>query len=186
MIQNYNFNFNLNKFFKKIILKKQYLKKLEQKTLWLKHIKEQNYKKLNYNLVLKNKPSVKHKSLVSYIITISFSRSNTTVHVIDFSGVLKFCYSAGNLSLSGKNKTARTSVFKAIARVLGQKLRLLRSKPIALHLRNVGFKKFWIINKLKKKLFIKCIQNFNIYPHNGCRKKKVRRKKIKERNGWVV
>lgn len=177
MIQNYSFNFNLNKFLKKITLKKQYIKKLAQKTLLLKHIKEQNYKKLNYNLVLRNKQFVKHKSLISYVIAISFSRSNTTVHVMDFSGILKFCCSAGNLFLNGKNKIARIPIFKSIKRILSQKSRLLHSKPIALHLKNVGSKKFWIINKLKKKLFIKVIRNFNVYPHNGCRRKKVRRKK---------
>lgn len=142
MIQNYSFNFNLNKFLKKIILKKQYIKKLAQKALLLQHIKEQNYKKLNYHLLLQNKQLVKHKNLVSYVIAIAFSRSNTTIHIMDFSGILKFYCSAGNLCLSGKNKVARISFFKAITRVLSQKSRLLHKKPIALHLKNVGSKKF--------------------------------------------
>jgi ribosomal protein S11 len=142
MIQNYNFNFNLNKFFKKLFLKKRYIKKLTKKTLLLKRIKEQNYKKLSDDLFLKNKQLVKHKSLISYIITISFSRSNTTIHVMDFSGVLRFYCSAGNLFFSGKNKTARVSILKAMTRILSQKLKILQNKPIALHLKNVGFRKF--------------------------------------------
>jgi ribosomal protein S11 len=142
MIQNYNFNSNLNKFLKKITLKKQYIKKLAQKTLLLQRIKEQNYKKLNYHLALRNKQQLKHKSLVSYVIAISFSRSNTTIHVMDFSGILKFYCSAGNLFLTGKNKIARVSSFKAITRILGQKSKFLHSKPVALHLKNVGSKKF--------------------------------------------
>ena len=53
MIKSYNFNFNLNKFFRKIILKKQYLKKLAQKIALLKHIKEQSHKKLINNFFFK-------------------------------------------------------------------------------------------------------------------------------------
>jgi hypothetical protein len=142
MIQNCNFNFNLNKFLKKITLKKQYIQKLAQKTLLLRYIKEQNYKKLNYYLTLTHKQPIKHKSLISYVITISCSRSNTTLHVMDFAGILKFCCSAGNLFLTEKNKTARVSIFKAITRVLSQKSKLLCYKPVALHLKNVGSKKF--------------------------------------------
>lgn len=142
MIQSSSFYINLNEFFNKIFLRKQYIKKLTQKTLLLKSIREQNYKKLRCSLFVKNKRQVKHKNLVTYIIEISFSRSNTLLHVTDFSGALKFCCSAGNLSFSGKNKTTRVSVFKAMARILSKNLNILQNKPVALHLKNVGFRKF--------------------------------------------
>ena len=38
------------------------------------------------------------------------------------------------------------------------------------------------MKKLKKKFFIKVVRSFNLYPHNGCRKKKVRRKKFKKKH----
>ena len=189
MIKGYNFN--LNKFFRKISLKKQHVKQLKNKVLRLICIKEQNYKSINSNFFLSNSDLIKHKDFIKYIISISSSRSNTSLHITDFSGILKFSCSAGNLSFSGKNKRAKTPVFKAILRVLNQKLKVLQNKPVALHLNNVGFKRSWISQKLTKKLFIKVIRCFNTYPHNGCRKKKVGRKKFKKksvikRNGWVV
>lgn len=140
MIQSYNFN--LNKFFRKLSLKKQYTQRLANKALWLAHIKEQNYKRVNYVLLLQNQHSIKHKSIIKYIINISFARSNTSLHITDFSGALKFSCSAGNLSFTGKNKRAKTPVLKAIIRILNQKLKMLKKMPVALHLKNVGSKRF--------------------------------------------
>lgn len=181
MVKNYNNNFNLNKFFRKIVVKKQYIKKLKNKTCLLENIKEQNYKSLNYNLFLKNEDCRKYDRLVIYIINISFSRSNTLLHVMDSSGILKFFCSAGNLSYKGKSKKIRVSILKSMVRVLVRKLNFLDNKPIALHLKNVGFRKSWIVKRLQKKFFIKVVRSFNVYPHNGCRKRKVRRKKFKKR-----
>ena len=181
MVKNYNNNFNLNKFLRKIVLKKQFIKKLKNKTCLLNNIKEQNYKNLNSSLFFKNESFIKHDSLVVYIIDISFSRSNTLLHVMDSSGILKFFCSAGDLSFTGKSKKTRVSVLKAMIRILVRKLKFLQNKPIALHLKNVGFRKFWIVKRLKKKFFIKVVRSFNLYPHNGCRKRKVRRKKFKKR-----
>ena len=181
MIKNYNSNFNFNKFLKKIVLKKQYIKKLTDKTCLLEDIKEQNYKSLNYSLFFNKKYFIEHNNLVVYIIDISFSRSNTLLHVTDSSGTLKFFCSAGDLSYTGKSKKARVSVLKAMVRILVRKLTFLQNKPIALHLKNVRFRKFWIVKRLKKKFFIKVVRSFNLYPHNGCRKQKIRRKKLKKK-----
>jgi ribosomal protein S11 len=181
MVKNYNSNINLNKFFKKIVLKKQYIKKLTNKTCLLESIQEKNYKSLNYSLFFKKKYFTEHDNLVVYIIDISFSRSNTLLHVMDSSGILKFFCSAGDLSYTGKSKKARVSVLKAMIRILVRKLKFLQNKPIALHLKNVRFRKFWIVKRLKKKFFIKVVRSFNLYPHNGCRKRKIRRKKIKKK-----
>lgn len=140
MIKSYNYN--LNKFFRKISLKKQYAQRIANKVLLLANIKEQGYKRVSYDLLLKNQHVTKRKNLIRYIINISFARSNTSLHITDFSGVLKFGCSAGNLSFTGKNKRAKTPVLKAIVRVLNQKLSILKKYPIALHLKNVGSKKF--------------------------------------------
>jgi len=116
--------------------------------------------------------------LIKYIIDVTFSRTNTFVHVMDFSGQLKFFCSAGTLNYKGKSKKARYSVFRDIYRVLVSKLRFLKGQPVALHLKNVSFAKFWIIKLLKKKFYIKVVRNFITYPYNGCRKRKMRRKKF--------
>lgn len=177
----YNDNFDLNKFLSDIKLKKQYLNNLKAKMSLVFKIRDNNYKFL-YSFIQNSKIDlIKNDNLVVYIIDISFSRSNTFLNVMDFSGKSKFFYSAGSFNYSGKNKRSRYLIFKQIYRILVFKLNFLRGKPIALHLKNVGHHKIWIVEKLKKKFFIKCIKNFNLYPHNGCRKKKIRRKKFKKR-----
>ena len=180
--KNYKLNNNLNEFFKYLKLKKQYIKECQGVLLNLNNIKEKNYRYLNSTFFNTNKLlKYGNDNLVFYIIDISFSKTNTLLHVTDFSGNLKFFCSAGLFKYTGKRKKARFQVFKNFYNILLSKLTFLKRKPTALHLKNVGNAKFWIIKKLKKKIYIKVIRNFNLYPHNGCRKKKVRRKKFKKR-----
>jgi len=185
MLRNFNTYFDLNKFFGNIRLKKQYIKKLKTKVFLLNKVKEKNYKTLNFVMFEKTQNLVKEDYLVVYVIDILFSKTNTLLHVMDFSGNLKFFSSAGSLNYKGKSKKARFVVIKEFYRVLVTKLKFLKNKPIALHLKNVGSNKFWLVRKLKKKIYIKVVCSFDLYPYNGCRKKKVRRKKFKKkrRNG---
>jgi ribosomal protein S11 len=174
----------LNTFFRDIKLKKQYLNKLKIKIDLINNLKEKNYK--NLNLVMFNNSHNNYKNLkkedflIVYVIDITFSRTNTLLHVMDFSGNLKYFCSAGSLQYKGKRaKKARYSVCRKIYKILINKLKFLKGQPLALHLKNVGDTKFKIIKSLKKKLFIKVVKSYDLYPHNGCRKKKVRRKKIR-------
>lgn len=180
-MENNSTNLYLNKFLRDIKLKKQYFKNLKNKMALITEITENNYKSLYPQVFFREKNLVNNDYLVAYIIDITFSRSNTFVHVMDYSGKVKFFYSSGSFNFSGKSKRSRFTVFRNIYRVLVTKLKFLKGKPIALHLKNVGFNKFWIVKKLKKRFFIKCIKSYNIYPHNGCRKRKMRRKKFKKK-----
>lgn len=179
----YNSNLNMNNFFRDIKLKKQYIKKLKNKVNLINSlIKEKDSKNLNFLLFKSNyNQQLKEDFLVTHIIDVTFSRSNTFVHVMDYSGNLKFSCSAGSVQYKGKGKKSRFVVLRDIYKTLITKLSFLKGQPIALHLKNVGFSKVSIIKLLKKKFFIKTVRIFNLYPHNGCRKKKMRRKKFKKR-----
>lgn len=176
---------NLNKFFKNINLKKKYIKKLKSTmNLLQNNLKNKNYKNLvvidNNNRY--NDYYLKEDFLVTYIIDITFSKTNTLMHVMDFAGNLKFFCSAGSLQYKGKRKKiSRYPVFRYMYKILVYKLKFLKGQPLALHLKNVGSTKFLIIKLLKKKLFIKIVKSYDLYPHNGCRKKKVIRKKIRSK-----
>ena len=176
---NYN-KLNLVKFFKEIQLKKQYIKQLKNKVSLLNSVKEKNYKKLNSKFLYfgNSKKFYKEDFLITYIIDITFSKTNTFIHVMDFSGKLKFFSSAGALQHKGKSKRSRAVVLKDMYKTLILKLKFLKNQPVALHLKNVGFAKFWIVKLLKKKFYIKVVRSFNTYPYNGCRNKKTRRKKF--------
>lgn len=164
----------LNIFFQNILLKKQYILKLKKKINYLNNVKNQNSFVINSS----HKPDKQH-CIVKYIIDITFSRTNTLLHVTDFSGNLKFFCSAGHFNYNGRSKKSRRVVLKDFYKVLVLKLQYLKTQPIALHLKNVRSEKFWVFKYLKKKFFIKTIKVFSSYSYNGCRKKKIRRKKIR-------
>lgn len=177
---------NLNSLFNSIKLKKQYIKKLQSKVTLLNTLKESNYKLLN-SQVLGKKESCEDNYLVSYIIDITFTPTNTLLHVTDPSGNLKFFCSAGSFNFKGKAKRSRFLVFREMYNTLLSKLKFLKGQPVAIHFKNVGSSKSWILKKLRKKFFIRIVKSFNLYPFNGCRKPKMKRKKFKKRrNGRVV
>lgn len=170
----------LNNIFKNIKLKKQHIVTLKKQVKKINDIKLNNFKLLGEKIVKKNIFLNKNSLLVKYIIDIRFSKSNTLLHIMNFKGDLIFFSSAGLLNYKGKQKKARFLVFKEFYKILITKFRFIKNQPIALHLKNVQSSKFWIIKTLKKKFFIKVIKNYNSFPHNGCRKRKMKRKKFKK------
>jgi len=174
MVQNSKNNCHMfNKILKQVIFKKKYVKKLKNKIKTLKNISKQNYKKFNAKLYLKKDTTF----LITYVIEICFSKSNTLLQITNSLGVLKFFCSAGYLLFKGKSKKARIPVLKKIIGFLLKKLKFLENRPTALHLKNVRFRKAWIIKKLEKKIFLKTVTGFNLYSYNGCRRRKNRRKR---------
>jgi len=163
-------------------LRKKYINNLNSQIDELKSIREKNYKNLNSVFYSKNLKIFPEKSsLVMYIISISFLKTNITLQVMDITGKLKFFCSAGSVNLKSKQKRAQLLVLTRLISFLMAKVKFLKNRPIALHLKNVGNTKFLLIKKLKHKFFIKIIKVFEIFPHNGCRKKKLRRKRIRSK-----
>ena len=158
---------------------KFYAKTLLNQVTYLKKLKANDYKNLSVKkfVIYNNKEINPQDFMIMYIINISFLKANTTIHVSDIQGNLKFFYSAGSVDLSGKQKRKRRIAISKLISLLLKKATFLGQKPIALHLNNVNFYKNLIVRKLKRNLYIKIIKIFNQTPCNGCRKKKLRRKK---------
>lgn len=173
--------FNLNRFFKEIYLKKQYLKKMHNEMHLLNEFRESNYRKIGSKLSKRIKNNIS-ETLVMYIIDISFSKKNTLIHISDCLGNVKFFYSAGCFEQNGRAKISRAAILKKFYRLLISKFKFLRKAPVAIHFKNADSNMFWFLKKLKKKLFIGVVKHFNLYPYNGCRKKKIQRKKFKSRS----
>jgi ribosomal protein S11 len=174
---------DFNKMFTKIKLKKQYLQKLTNKIDLINNLKEKNYKRLNFFVF--NVPSsqtVYEDFLVTYIIDITFSRSNSFLTVLDFAGNVKFFHSSGALGYPGKvKKKSKYVIIKNFSKVLHSKLTFLHDQPLVLNLKNADSFERLALNLLRKKLFIKVVSSFSLDPHNGCREKKVRRKKVRKK-----
>ena len=119
--------------------------------------------------------------LVVYIISISFLKANTMIHVSDIKGNVKLFFNAGQVNLSGKQKRRRVVAVLRLMKLIYRKASFLFGKPLALHLNNVNRHKKLILSKLKHKFFIKIVREFNSIPYNGCRRPKIRRKKYKKK-----
>lgn len=173
-------NLNLSKFLKELHIKKQHLKKIQNQVYLLDQLKKVNYKKVGLKSSSKLTKSL-NTNFVMYIIEISFSKKNTLLHISDSAGNVQFFYSAGSFQQKGKAKAVRFIVLKRFYRLLVSKLRFLKNVPVAIHLKNIDSNAFWFLKKLKKRLFVMLVKQFNQFPYNGCRKKKFRRKKFKTR-----
>jgi len=162
---------------------KFYVKNLLNQAAYLKKLKENSSKDLSVKklAVTSDTKTNLQDFVVAYIISISFLKANTTIHVSDTKGNLKLFYSAGSVELSGKQKRKRRIAISKLISLVLKKATFLGQKPIALHLNNVNFYKNLIVRKLKRNLYIKVIKVLNQTPYNGCRKKKLRRKKYTKR-----
>ena len=139
MVKTYEKNWQLlNKILQKIIYRKRYIKELKNQIKLLRKFWSQNYKKFNIKLYLKKSTNF----LVAYIIKICFAKTNTFLQITNSFGQLKFFCSAGFLLFKGKTKKARMSVLKKIITLFLKKLTFLKNRPVALHLKNIGFKKY--------------------------------------------
>lgn len=176
-LSNILFN-NISNKLKLTLLDKEkfYIKNLFNQINQLEQIKKKNYKKLSQKNT-NNNNFLKQDLTVYYIINISFLKANTTIHLSDIKGNIKLFYSAGDLGLKGKQKTKRRITVNKLITMLLKKTPFINKKPVALHLNNVKFYKRIITKQLKRFLFIKIIKSFNLTPYNGCRKRKIRRKK---------
>ncbi len=167
--------------------------RLKKKSLYFKKVtnyisklkmtlnEKQNYKKLTSGIDSKESSvkliQKKKGFIVLYSICFSFSSVNTFLYITDALGNLKCKYSAGLLDFKGKSKRSRFQILKMFFKELRKlKVSLLKNKPIALNLVNVGSYRQLIIRHLKKKFFIRIVNNRQIHPYNGCRKKKKSRK----------
>jgi ribosomal protein S11 len=119
----------------------------------------------------------KETDLVVYIITINILKTNVFIHISDVKGNLKLSLNSGSVKLSGKQKRKKFKIIIRLINLLFRKSKHFKDYPVSIHLNNSNFMKSFIIKKLKNFFFIKMIKIFNQTPYNGCRKKKLKRKK---------
>jgi ribosomal protein S11 len=152
-----------------------YAQLLKNQVLALKKLKKNNtYRQLSdFNQPLE----AQQNFLIKYTIAIIFSKANTTINLSDTKGNVKLFYNAGSVNLQGKQRRHRKVAYNRLINLLIKNTRLLNKIPVAVHLKNVKAHKKLIIAKLKHFFFVKAIRSFNQTPYNGCRKRKLRRKK---------
>jgi ribosomal protein S11 len=127
-----------------------------------------------------------NQKLLSHVINISLSLTNTVVNINSVKGNPKFFYSAGMFNLQKKQKTRQPKAIITILRALLLKSKILKTKPAAVHFNNLFFNhQSYIFKKLKQKIFAKLVTSYLQGPHNGCRLKKKKRIKIRTKTKKV-
>ena len=101
---------------------------------------------------------------------------------MDCLGSERYFYSIKSISQGTKLKKNNSDiqVTEKFYKVLITKLKFLQGTPVALHFNSVEFNFQWFLDKITKKLFITIVKFYTKYSHNGCRKKKIKRKKVKK------
>jgi hypothetical protein len=159
-------NLKINNFLKVLCLKKR-----------LGGDNSSKQKTLSYNEKIRLKGY-----FIKFIIFISSTKSNTFIHVMDCLGSERYFYSMKSISQNTKSKKNNSDiqVTEKFYKILVAKLKFLQGTPIALHFNSVEFNFQWFLDKITKKLFITIVRFYTKYSHNGCRKKKIKRKKVKK------
>lgn len=122
------------------------------------------------------------QKLISYIISINASSTNTFVNVNSINGHPKSFLSAGMFNFQKKQKIKQPKAVITILRALLIKFKICKIKPVALHFNNLFYNhQSYVLKRLKQKIFIKLIMSYNSSSHNGCRLKKKKRIKIRTR-----
>ena len=138
--------------------------------------------KANYFISYVYSSFFNNQKLLSYVINISLSSTNTVINVNSIKGNPKFFYSAGMFNLQKTQKTRQPKAIITILRALLLKSKVLKTKPVALHFNNLFFNhQSYIFKKLKQKIFVKLVTSYLYGSHNGCRMKKKKRIKIRTR-----
>ena len=148
-------------------------------------LKTHSYKSTGKSKKFKIKQHKLDQNLISYVINVVLSPTNTFINVVDLKGNVLVSISAGSLNLTKFQKKAQPMALLILFKELFNKAGYLKDVPVALHFKNVRrFHESFFINILKTKLYIKSFQSYNLTPHNGCRPKKI--KKIKVRTKRLI
>ena len=127
--------------------------------------------------MLKSKPlNLKSANLIKYIIGISIYNTNTIMYVSDIKGTIKFFCTSNSLGLKKKKKI--TTLAKLIKYTTSKIDFISNSDLVSLHLKNCTDRLASLSSSfLSRHYNIELIKVKNIKPHNGCRPRKIKRKK---------
>ncbi len=138
--------------------------------------------KASYFILYLHSSFFNNQKLLSYVMNISLSPTNTVISLSSIKGNPKFFYSAGMFNLQKRQKTRQPKAIITILRALLLKSKFLKTKPAAIHFNNLfSNHQSYIFKKLKQKVFAKLVTSYLYGPHNGCWLKKKKRIKIRTR-----
>ena len=123
-----------------------------------------------------NQKKIFKQNLINYIIKINSTKTNTFLNITDNRGNLKLSFSSGLLGLKKRQKVMQPNAYIQLLKKVFLNAKFLKNKTVSLQFKNIKpFHELFILKMLKDKIFVKTLRSYNLYPHNGCRPKKIKR-----------
>ena len=128
-------------------------------------------------MLTKSKPlNFKSVNLIKYIIGISIYSTNIIMYVSDIKGTIKFFCTSNSLGLKKKKKIVTLS--KLIKYTISKVDFIFNNELVSLHFKNCTERlSSYASFILSQHYNIEVIKVKNNTPHNGCRPRKIKRKK---------
>lgn len=156
-------------------------KLLHEKAILLKQSKTEKNNFFLFDRLLDQNDAIDTNNFISvrYILGISSYRTNTILFLTDIKGNLIFSITSGAINLVGKQKVKKPSSVLRLIQFFLNRIKFLKNEPISLHLKNFNFSLLkTVVTVLEKNsIIISTIKNYKFRPHNGCRPRKLKRKK---------
>lgn len=110
------------------------------------------------------------------ILYLKSSQNNTIITLTNLKGKVEITKSCGCLGFQGKKKRSTKFAIESTLFSIIQKIKELQWDRVAVYLNGFAKGRFYILNCLKKNdLKLGLIRDITPIPHNGCRRKKLRR-----------
>jgi len=179
------FLLHINKYkLKKIKYYKNLSEKVKNDIKLLKKIKEYHLIKNLQNIIVKKSfKSSYYKSnfFIKYVLGVIVTKTNTIIYLTDIKGRIKYFITSGILKINEKQNKAIV-ISKLFRFLLLKNMHLQKTNEIVLHFKNLNQRLALIVFSFVSKYFqnILAVKIYNNQPHNGCRPKKIKRKKRKK------
>lgn len=117
--------------------------------------------------------------ILIFIVKVNYLKSNVMVNVSNSFGKVLFKTSSGILGFKNKIKIKKIAL-NTIIKKIKFKTKNMKESLFSIHFLGGKSNKKQMLNKFKKFLTIKLVKNLNLIPFNGCKPKKIKRKKRKK------
>jgi len=174
--------------FQQITHLKNLTKEIKNQICYFRKLKKnRKFKSLRFLLsknLQKDNLILKSKTLINYIIGISIYNTNIILYLSNIKGNIIFFITSGSLGIKRKQKKKKIAVLIRLIKFMMLKVKFIsKNDLIALHLKNFNERLGAFTSTFLSKYYnIELVKINTNQPYNGCRPRKIKRKKRRNLN----
>jgi ribosomal protein S11 len=174
--------------FQQITHLKNLTKEIKNQICYFRKLKKnRKFKSLRFLLsknLQKDNLILKSKTLINYIIGISIYNTNIILYLSNIKGNIIFFITSGSLGIKRKQKKKKIAVLIRLIKFMMLKVKFIsKNDLIALHLKNFNERLGSFTSTFLSKYYnIELVKINTNQPYNGCRPRKIKRKKRRNLN----